>query len=90
MAVDMDDIAPETGDLAICVRIPECAVAVVPLGSEDKTNVVVALRKSWRGQLRGIVEYVKASLTEVCIVCGMVDRMIMIPAVTQSVRPTKK
>ena len=84
LAIDMDDITPETSDLAIRIRIPKCAVAVVSLGSEDKTNVVIALRKSWRGQFRGIMEYVKASLTKVGIVRGMVDRMIMIPAVTQS------
>ena len=80
----MDNIAPEASDFAIGIGVPERTIAVVPFRSEDKTNVVVALRKSWRRQFRGIMEYVKASLTKVGIVRGMVDRMIMIPAVTQS------
>lgn len=75
----MDDIAPEANSLAN--RAEEIAIGLVLLRAQGKRNIV-GPRGEIECGLVGVLKDVKAGLSEVCVLSGVENSMVVIPQCT--------
>jgi hypothetical protein len=77
----MNYIAPE--GCALVFRVKERSVSIVLLGRQGEWNVIAS---AWEAEtvLRRVMKDVETCLTEIGVLCGVVDGVIMVPESTST------